>query len=77
VSSRRGLRIIGPIESLIPSSDSILISFLLCFKLEHFIIYAFLCNSIIHVITFYLNHVCVILCVNTSMLTPRMNYDYD
>jgi hypothetical protein len=73
VSSSRGLRIIGPMRALISTSDSILDSLLLCFKLEHFIIYAFLCNSRIHVITLYSGHVCVVLCVNASVLAPRMD----
>jgi hypothetical protein len=51
VSSRRGLRIIGPMGALVSPSDTILVPLLLCFKLEHFIIYVFLCNSRIHVIT--------------------------
>jgi hypothetical protein len=43
------------------------------FKLEHFIIYALLCNSGIHVKTFYSGHVCVILCVNALVLAPRLD----
>jgi hypothetical protein len=31
------------------------------------------CNSRIYVITLYSGHVCIVLCVNVSMLTPRMN----
>jgi hypothetical protein len=73
VSSSRGLRIIGPMRALASSSGFILVSLLLCFKLEHFIVYVFLCNSRIHVITLYLGHVCVVLCVNASVLTPRMD----
>jgi hypothetical protein len=42
VSSSRGLNIIGPMRALASSSDSILVLLLLCFKLAHFIIYAFL-----------------------------------
>jgi hypothetical protein len=37
----------------------------------------FFCNSIIHVITLYLSHVYVVLCVNASVLTPRMDPGYD
>jgi hypothetical protein len=33
----------------------------------------FFCNSRIHVITLYSDHVCVVLCVNVSVLTPRMD----
>jgi hypothetical protein len=73
VSSSRGLRIIGPMRALVSPSDSILVSLPLCFKLEHFIIYVFLCNSRIHVITLYSGHVSVVLCVNASVLTPHMD----
>jgi hypothetical protein len=71
MSSSRGLRIIGPMWALVPSSDSILVSLPLCFKLDHFIIYVFLCNSRIHVITLYSSHVCVVLYVNASVLALR------
>jgi hypothetical protein len=74
VSSRRGLRIIELMQALVSPSDSILVSLPLCFKLEHFIIHVFLCNSRIHVITLYLGHVCVVLCINASVLAPRMNH---
>jgi hypothetical protein len=33
----------------------------------------FFCNSRIHVITLYSGHVCVVLCVNASVLAPRMD----
>jgi hypothetical protein len=39
VSSSRGLRILGSMRALVSPSDSILVSLLLCFQLEHFIIY--------------------------------------
>jgi hypothetical protein len=39
VSSSRGLRILGPMWALVSPSGSILVSLLLCLKLEHFIIY--------------------------------------
>jgi hypothetical protein len=39
VSSSRGLHILGPMQALVSSSDSILASLPLSFKLEHFIIY--------------------------------------
>jgi hypothetical protein len=42
VSSSQGLRILGPIQTLVLPSDIILLSLPLCFKLEHFIIYVFL-----------------------------------
>jgi hypothetical protein len=59
--------------ALVSPSDTILVSLPLCFKLEHFIIYAFPCNSRIHVITLYSGHVCIVLCVNASVLAPCMN----
>jgi hypothetical protein len=73
MSSSRGLHILGLMRALVSSSDSVLVSLPLCFKPERFIIHLFLCNSRIHVITLYSGHVCVILCVNASMLAPRMN----
>jgi hypothetical protein len=39
VSSSRGLHILGLMRALVPPCDSIFVSLLLCFKLEHFIIY--------------------------------------
>jgi hypothetical protein len=38
MSSSRGLRILGPMQALVSSSDSVLVLLPLCFKLEHFII---------------------------------------
>jgi hypothetical protein len=70
MSINRGLRIIGSMRALASSSDSILGSLPLCFKLEHFIIYVFLCDSRTHVITLYSGHICVVLCINTSVLAP-------
>jgi hypothetical protein len=73
MSSSRGLHILGPMRALVSPSDSILVPLLLCFKLDHFIIYVPFCNSRIHVITLYSGHVCVVLCVNASVLAPRMD----
>jgi hypothetical protein len=42
MSSRQGLRIIGPMRALVSLSASILVLLPLRFKLEHFIIYVFL-----------------------------------
>jgi hypothetical protein len=42
ISSSRGLYIIGPMQTLVLTSASILVSLSLCFKLVHFIIYIFL-----------------------------------
>jgi hypothetical protein len=75
VGSCQGFRIIGLMRALVSLSDSIFVSLPLCFKLEHFIIYVFLCNSRIHVITLYSDHVYIVLCINTSMLTPHMDPD--
>jgi hypothetical protein len=74
MSSSRGLHIIGPMRVLASSSDSILVSLLLC---EHCIIYVFLCNSRTHLITLYLDHVCVLLCVNALALASRMDPGLD
>jgi hypothetical protein len=73
MSSSQGLRIIGPMRALVSPSDSILVSLPLYFKLKHFIIYVFLCNSRIHVITLYLGHACIVLCINASVLAPHMD----
>jgi hypothetical protein len=59
VSSSWGLHILVLMQALVSLSDSILVSLPLCFKLEHFIIYVYLCNSRIHVITQYSGYVCV------------------
>jgi hypothetical protein len=37
----------------------------------------FFCNSRIHVITLYLGHVCVVLCINALVLAPRMDPGLD
>jgi hypothetical protein len=63
MSSHRGLRIIGLIRALVPSSGSILVSLPLCF----------FCNSRTDVITLDSGHVCDILCVNASVLITRMD----
>jgi hypothetical protein len=73
MNSSQGLRTIGPMRGLVSPSDSILGSLPLCFKLEHFIIYVFPLYLRIHVITLYSGHVCVVLCINTSVLAPRMD----
>jgi hypothetical protein len=75
VSSSRGHHIIGPMRTLVSPRDSIWVWLPLCFKSEHFITYVFFCNSRTHVITFYSGHVCVILYVNASVLTPNPGYD--
>jgi hypothetical protein len=59
VSSSRGIRILGPMRTLVSPSDSILVS--LHYVLNSYTslsMYLF-CNSITHVITFYSGHVCV------------------
>jgi hypothetical protein len=73
VSSSRGPRIIGPMRALVSPSDIILVSLPLCFKVKHFVVYVFLCNSRIHIITLYSDHVGVVLCVNASVLTPHLD----
>jgi hypothetical protein len=47
------------------------------FKLKHFIIYVFFCNSRTHVITLYSGHVCVVLCVNALILITHIDPGYD
>jgi hypothetical protein len=60
VSSSRGLRILGPMRVLVSPSGSIFgFASAMFLKLENFIIYVSLCNSRIHVITLYSDHVCV------------------
>jgi hypothetical protein len=73
VSSSRGLRILGPMRTLVSPSDSILVSLPLDFKLEHFIIYISLlqlknsCNN-----SLFGPCMCV-LCVNASVLAPYID----
>jgi hypothetical protein len=73
VSSSRRLRILGPMRALVSSSVSILVSLLLCLKLKNFIIYVSLlqlknsCNNSV-----FGPCMCV-LCVNASVLAPRMD----
>jgi hypothetical protein len=55
------------------SSDSILVSLPLCFKLFIQAMHVFLCNSRIHVITLYSGHACIVLYVNVSVLAPHMD----
>jgi hypothetical protein len=73
VNSSQGLCIIGSMRALVSPSDNILVSLPLCFKLKHFIIYYFFCNSRTHVVTLYSGHVCVVLCINASVLVARIN----
>jgi hypothetical protein len=61
--------------ALVLLSASILVLLPLCFKLEHFNIYVFLCNSRTHIITLYPWHVCNVLCVNALVLAIRMDLD--
>jgi hypothetical protein len=60
VSSSRGFRIIGPMQTLVSSSDSISISLPLFFSNSNTSLSMYLfCNSKIHVITLYSDHVYV------------------
>jgi hypothetical protein len=60
MSSSRGLHILGPMGALVPPSDSILVSLPLYFLNLNTSLSTYLfCNSRIHVITLYSNHVCV------------------
>jgi hypothetical protein len=60
VSSNRGLRIIGFASAIFLYSNTSLFTY-------------FFCNSRIHVMPLYSGHVCVVLCVNASVLAPRMD----
>jgi hypothetical protein len=75
MSSSRGFYILGPVQTLVSSSDSILILLPLCFKFEHFIIYV----SLLLLKNSYNNSLfgsCMcVLCVNALVLAPRMNPD--
>jgi hypothetical protein len=74
VSSSRGLRIIGPMQALASSSDSILVLLPLCILNSNTSLSMYLfCNLRIYVITLYSGHVRVVLCVNALVLTPRMD----
>jgi hypothetical protein len=74
VSSRQGLHIIGPMRALVSSSGSILVLLPLCFQTSNTSLSMyFFCNSRTHVITLYLGHLCVVLCVNALVLITRMD----
>jgi hypothetical protein len=74
MSSRRGLRIIGSMQALAPLSDSILVLLPLYFLNSNTsLAMYFFGNSRNHVITLYSGHVCVVLCVNASVLAPCMD----
>jgi hypothetical protein len=78
MSSRRGLHIIGLMRALVSSSGSILDSLPLCFQPSNTSLSMyFFYNSRTHVITIYSGHVCVILCVNASVLTNSMDPGWD
>jgi hypothetical protein len=72
VSSNRGLCIIGSMRALILSSDSILVSLPLYFKLEHFIIYVLLLKLNSYNNSLFGSCMCV-LCINASVLAPHMD----
>jgi hypothetical protein len=74
MSSNRGLRIIGPMWAVALSSDNILVSLPLFFVNSNTSLSMyFFCNSRNHVITLYSGHICVVLCINASVLAPRMD----
>jgi hypothetical protein len=78
VSSSRVLHIIGPMQALASSSDSILGFASAMFLNSKTSLYKyFFCNSRTHVITLYLSLVCAVLFVNASVLAPHMDPDYD
>jgi hypothetical protein len=73
MSSHRGLRIIESMRALVSSSGSILVLLPLCFKLQILYYLCIFCNLRTHVITLYLGHVCVVLCINASVLITCMD----
>jgi hypothetical protein len=74
MSKSQEVCIIGPMRALVSPSDSILVSLPLYFlNLNTSLSMYFFCNSRIHVITLYLSHVCVVFCVNASVLAPRLD----
>jgi hypothetical protein len=76
MSSRRGLRIIGPMQVLVSSSGSIFGFTSAMFQTSNTSssMY-FSCNSRTYVITLYLCHVCAVLCSNASVLRTHMDPD--
>jgi hypothetical protein len=74
MSNNRGFCIIGPMRTLVSPSGSILVSLPLCFLNSNTSLSMyFFCNSRIHVITLYSSHVCVVLCINASVLAPLID----
>jgi hypothetical protein len=71
--SSRGLHILGLMRVLVSLSGSILVSLPLCLNSNTSLSMYLFCNSIIHIITLYLGHVHVVLCVNASVLAHRMD----
>jgi hypothetical protein len=64
-------------RAFVASSCSSLVSLPLCFKLQTSLSMYFFCNSRTHVITLYSGHACIVLYVRASVLTTRMDPDYD
>jgi hypothetical protein len=78
MSSSRGLHIIGLMRALVQPSDSILGFTSAMFLNSHTLLSMYIfCNSRIDVITLYSGNICVVLCVNASMLTHRMDHGWD
>jgi hypothetical protein len=73
VSSSRGLRIIGLMWALVSSSEYFGFASTMFLNSNTILSMYFFCNSRIHIITLYPGHVCVVLCINASVLTPRMD----
>jgi hypothetical protein len=78
VSSSQGLRILGPMRALVSPSVSILVSLPLCFQnLENFFIYVSPCNSRNLCNNSVFGPCMCVLCVNASVLAPRMDPGLD
>jgi hypothetical protein len=74
MSSSQGLHIIGPMRALVSPSDSILgFASAMFLNSNTLLSIYFFCNSRTRVITLYLGHVCVILCINALVLAPHMD----
>jgi hypothetical protein len=73
MSSSQGLHILGPMRVLVSLSDSLWFRFRYVLNSNTSLPMYFFCNTRIHVITLYLDHVYVILCVNALVLAPHMD----
>jgi hypothetical protein len=73
VSNGRGLCIIGPMRPLYRQVLYFDFAFAMFLNSDTSLSMYFFCNSRTHVITLYSGNVCVVLCVNASVLVARMD----